>query len=190
MRIALYARVSKPPTTIPKQRTGESDANYQTRLIYFEKYKKDQNPLNQLLPLREWAKNAKFDNDPVEIVGEFVDEISSKDTRPDKEKVLKMLRLGEIEGVAFIRLERWGRTTSELVSEFEEAIEKKWSLISLKESLNLNTSEGRLYARLLAMFAEFERDRIRERTIEGLLRARAQGKILGRPKKSPHENLA
>jgi len=35
---------------------------------------------------------------------------------------------------------------------------------------------------MLAVFAEFERDLIRERVIAGVQRARAQGKHLGRPK--------
>jgi DNA invertase Pin-like site-specific DNA recombinase len=43
-------------------------------------------------------------------------------------------------------------------------------------------SAGMLYANILAAFANFERERIRERTYAGLARARAQGKKLGRPK--------
>ncbi|MEM3744387.1 MAG: recombinase family protein, partial [Candidatus Micrarchaeaceae archaeon] len=74
MKVALYARVSKAL---------------------------EQNPENQLIELREWAKRAG-----VEVEGEYVDEISSKDTRPNKELVLKKLRLNEIDGVAFVALDR------------------------------------------------------------------------------------
>jgi putative DNA-invertase from lambdoid prophage Rac len=160
MKIALYARVSKAL---------------------------EQNPENQLIELRRWARASE-----IEVVGEFVDEISSKDTRPEKERVLKMLRLGEINGVAFVALDRWGRTMSELVLELEEFSKSGIRLISLKEGLDLSTAAGRLMANVLAAMANFERDRIRERTLLGLARAKAQGKKLGRPfkKYTPSDNLS
>ena len=63
----------------------------------------EQNPENQLIELRRWAQAAK-----VEIEGEYIDEISSRDTRPQKELVLRKIRLSEIDGVAFYALDRWG----------------------------------------------------------------------------------
>lgn len=158
MRVAIYARVSKAL---------------------------EQNPENQLIDLREWAK--KSNN---EVEGEYVDEISSKDTRPQKEEILKKLRLGLIDGVAFWSLDRWGRTMSELVLEIEEFAGKK-SIVSLKEGIDLTTAAGRLSAHIWAAMANFERDRIRERTMLGLARAKAQGKKLGRPfkkKQTPPAN--
>jgi len=140
----------------------------------------DQNPENQLIDLRRWASASGH-----EIVGEFVDEVSSKDTRPQKEIVLKKLRLGEIQGVAFWSLDRWGRTMSELVLELEEFSKANISMFSMKEGLDLSSAAGRLMANVLAAMANFERDRIKERTLLGLARARAQGKTLGRPRKRP-----
>jgi len=151
MKVAIYARVSKAL---------------------------EQNPENQLIELRTWAKNAN-----AEVIGEFVDEISSKDTRPQKELVLKKLRLGEIDGVVFWSLDRWGRTMSELILELEEFSQAQKRIISMKEGLDLSTAAGRLYANIVAAMANFERDRIRERTLLGLARARAQGKTLGRPRR-------
>lgn len=139
-----------------------------------------QNPENQLIELRRWAASAGH-----EIAGEFVDEISSKDTRPNKELVLRKLRLGEIDGVAFWSLDRWGRSMGELVLELEEFSKAGKSLISMKEGIDLSTAAGRLMANVLAAMANFERDRIRERTMLGLARARAQGKTLGRPRNKP-----
>jgi len=144
-----------------------------------------QNPENQLIELRKWALNSNN-----EVIGEFVDEVSSKDTRPQKEIVLKKLRLGECDGVAFWALDRWGRTASELIFELEEFGESGKSLIALKEGIDLSTASGRLMANMMAIMANFERDRIRERTLLGLARAKAQGKKLGRPfkKQTPPEN--
>ena len=101
-----------------------------------------------------------------------------------------MLRLGEVQGVAFWSLDRWGRTMSELVLELEEFSKSGKALISLKEGFDLSSAAGRLMANLLASMANFERDMIRERTLLGLARARAQGKKLGRPfkKQSPPAN--
>jgi len=151
MKVCLYARVSKAL---------------------------EQNPENQLIELRRWAKACGH-----EVLGEFVDEISSKDTRPQKQEVLKKLRLGEAGGVAFIALDRWGRSMTELVMELEEFSKANISMFSLKEGLDLSTAAGRMFANILAAMASFERERIRERTIMGLRRAKAQGKKLGRPRK-------
>lgn len=134
-----------------------------------------QDPENQLLDLRRWAKAVGH-----EVEGEYVDTISSKDTRPQKELVLRKLRLGEVKGVAFWSLDRWGRTMSELVLELEEFGQSGVSLFSMKEGLDLSSAAGRMMTHVLAAMANFERDRIQERTLLGLARARAQGKRLGR----------
>ena len=137
-----------------------------------------QDPENQLIELRKWAKNAHH-----EVIGEFIDEVSSKDTRPQKELVLRKMRLGECDGVCFWSLDRWGRTASELILELEEFSQSGKAIISLKEGIDLSTAAGRLMANVLAVMANFERDRIKERTLLGLARAKAQGKKLGRPYK-------
>lgn len=156
MKICLYARVSKAL---------------------------GMNPENQFEPLLSWIAAAKHEQvkDITHPLGIFVDEISSKDTRPKKEEVLKLIRLGIADGVACVALDRWGRTMSELVLELEEFSKMNKSLFSLKEGIDLSTAAGRMFANILAAMANFERDRIRERTLLGLARAKAQGKKLGRP---------
>lgn len=135
----------------------------------------EQNPENQLIELRRWAGMAGH-----EVIGEFVDEVSSRNTRPQKEEVLKLIRRGEIQGVAFWSLDRWGRSMGELVLELEEFSKMGYIMFGYKEGLDLSTAAGRLMANVLAAMANFERDRIKERTILGLKRARTQGKRLGR----------
>jgi DNA invertase Pin-like site-specific DNA recombinase len=136
----------------------------------------DQNPENQLQALREWAKRADAN-----VIGEYVDEMSSKDTRPQKELILGLLRTHQADAVAFYALDRWGRTMSELVLEIEEFGRNGWVMMALKEQIDLSTAAGKMFAHILAAMANFERDRIKERTLLGLARARAQGKKLGRP---------
>lgn len=138
----------------------------------------EQNPENQLIELRRWAAALNH-----EVFGEFVDEISSRDTRPKKEEVLKLIRQGKIQGVAFWSLDRWGRSMSELVLEIEEFSNKGYIMFSVKEALDISSSAGRVFCYIMASFANYERERIRERTMLGLARARSQGKKLGRPRK-------
>ena len=144
-----------------------------------------QTPENQLLELRAWAERAK-----AEVEGVYIDEISSKDTRPKKEEILKKLRMHQLDGVVFWKFDRWGRTMQELINDIQEFAEMGWLMISTTEGFDLSTPSGRLLAHLLAAFANFERDMIHERTMLGLARARAQGKRLGRPRKTPPANPA
>lgn len=137
-----------------------------------------QDPQNQVLELERWAKTTNHT-----IEGIYVDRSSTRDTRPQKEEVLKKLRLGTLDGVAFVALDRWGRNMTELVLELEEFSKSGKSLIALKEGIDLSTAAGRFAAHVLAAMANFERDRLRERTMLGIKRARAQGKRIGRPPK-------
>ena len=75
----------------------------------------------------------------------------------------------------------------ELVIHMEELTAKGINIVSFTENIDLSTSSGRLMMNMIGAFAEFERSLIRERTLAGLARARAQGKILGRPKGSKNK---
>jgi putative DNA-invertase from lambdoid prophage Rac len=79
------------------------------------------------------------------------------------------------------RLDRWGRSVTDLLATLQELEHLGVGLVSLTEALDLTTPAGRAMARLLAIFAEFEREILRERTRAGLARARENGKRLGRP---------
>lgn len=57
--------------------------------------------------------------------------------------------------------------------------------ISFKESIDTSTPAGKILFTMISAFAEFERSIIRERVIAGMERAKAKGKILGRPKIHP-----
>lgn len=58
------------------------------------------------------------------------------------------------------------------------------AFVSLAEGIDATTPAGRLQMQILGAIAEFERERIRERVLAGLQRARSQGKRLGRPRKT------
>ena len=76
------------------------------------------------------------------------------------------------------------KSLQELVSEIKELYEKGVKFIAMRDNIDLSNPQGRLQFNIIAVFAEFERDLIQQRTLDGLARARAQGKTLGRPKGS------
>ncbi|MBK7928959.1 MAG: recombinase family protein [Bryobacterales bacterium] len=101
--------------------------------------------------------------------------------RPVREKLLEAARRREIDVVLVWRLDRWGRSVTDLLATLQELEHLGVGFVSLTEALDLTTPAGRAMAGLLAIFAEFEREILRERTRAGLAHARAAGKRLGRP---------
>jgi DNA invertase Pin-like site-specific DNA recombinase len=98
-------------------------------------------------------------------------------------------RRREIDVVLVWRLDRWGRSVADLVSTLQELQYLGVGFVSLTEALDLTTPAGRAMAGLLAVFAEFEREILRERVCAGLAHARQQGKRLGRPPSVVHKAL-
>ena len=100
--------------------------------------------------------------------------------RPEREALLKAARR-EIDVIIVWRLDRWGRSLADLVTSLQELTQLGVGFISLNEALDLTTPAGRAMAGMLSVFAEFERDIIRERVKAGIAQAREQGKPHGRP---------
>lgn len=101
--------------------------------------------------------------------------------REARERLLEAARRREIDVVLVCRLDRWGRSVTDLLATLQELEHLGVGFISLTEALDLTTPSGRAMAGLLAIFAEFEREILRERTRAGLAHARENGKRLGRP---------
>jgi len=101
--------------------------------------------------------------------------------REAREKLLEAARRREIDLVLVWRLDRWGRSVTDLLATLQELEHLGVGFVSLTEALDLTTPAGRAMAGLLAIFAEFEREVLRERTRAGLAQARQKGKRLGRP---------
>ena len=96
-------------------------------------------------------------------------------------RLLDAARRREIDVVLVWRLDRWGRSLADLVVTLKELAELGVGFVSLTEALDLTTPTGRAMAGLLAVFAEFEHEVLRERVRAGLAQARLEGKQLGRP---------
>ncbi|WP_341802594.1 recombinase family protein [Paracoccus versutus] len=99
--------------------------------------------------------------------------------RPGLEAALGSLRPGDT--LVVWRLDRLGRSLSGLVQFVDELRRKCSQFRSLTESIDTNSSGGRLVFHIMAALAEFERALISERTKAGLSAAKQRGCRLGRP---------
>jgi len=109
----------------------------------------------------------------------FTETISSRvEHRPQLQACLEYLREGD--ALVAVRLDRLARSTRELLEIAKGLEDRGIDLVVLDQQLDTSTPAGKLMFSVLAAIAQFERDLIRERTLDGLARAKAQGKVGGR----------
>ena len=130
----------------------------------------------QIRAMREYAARRNWT-----IVKQVKEVGSGASQRELRETLITHARRREIDVVLVWRLDRWGRSVADLLATLQELQQLGVGFVSLTEALNLTTPTGRAMAGLLAVFAEFEREILRERVRAGLAHAREQGKRLGRP---------
>lgn len=151
--------------------------------LYARVSTREQTTDNQLLRLREVAKSRGY-----EVAGEYLDTASGADPkRPQLEAMLSAAKHGQISRIMALRLDRLARSVinlAELVGNLDA-----WGvgLEIVDQPIDTTTPSGRLTYTILSGVAEFERELIRDRTKDGLARAKAQGKTLGRPKRQLSE---
>jgi len=116
----------------------------------------------------------------------FQEEISSRKTRPVKENILQDFRKGKYKTIVVVRIDRWARSLQELVMNVQEIIGNGGRFVAILNSFDFQkdtfNASQQLMLNIFGSFAEFEREIIRERTLEGLARARSEGRIGGRRK--------
>lgn len=98
--------------------------------------------------------------------------------------MLERGRKGDYSLIIVTKLDRMMRSTKNLLNTLENM--ESWHLVleCVDQPIQTNSAMGRMMIVILSAVAEFERELIHDRTKDGLARARAQGKILGRPKVS------
>src|SRR3546814_2167376 len=95
--------------------------------------------------------------------------------------VLAMLHAGD--ALVVWKLDRLGRSTLHLLTLLDQLRQRGIDFIAVTQGIDTTTAVGRMVFGQLAVFAEFEREQIRERTKAGMEAARARGKHIGRPRK-------
>jgi DNA invertase Pin-like site-specific DNA recombinase len=111
---------------------------------------------------------------------QFADRISgSLRSRPELDRLLDQLRPGDV--VVVTKYDRLARSLKDLLEIVETIKSKGAGFRSLAEDIDTTTPAGRLVFHVFASIAQFERERIAERTREGLDAARRRGRVGGRP---------
>lgn len=143
---------------------------------------------NQLLELRAVAIRMGW-----EVAGEFVDHgisgAKSRKDRPQLDAVLKGVARKDFDVVAAWSVDRLGRSLIDLVEFLKELHSVGIDLYLHQQGINTTTPAGKALFGMMSVFAEFEREMIRERVKSGLARVMATGKnkhgesvTIGRPK--------
>ena len=124
-----------------------------------------------------------------QVVERFIDRgisgAKGRDGRPAFDKLCKGVVRREFDVVAAWSVDRLGRSLQDLVTFLNDLHGKHTNLYLHKQGIDTTTSAGKLLFQMLGVFAEFERSMIVERVKAGLKRAKAEGKVLGRPRVGP-----
>lgn len=109
----------------------------------------------------------------------FVDKASGKNTdRAAFKEMMAFVRVGDV--VVVESISRIARNTRDLLSIISELTEKGVEFVSLKESIDTTTPQGRFMLTVFGALAELERENILERQREGIEIAKGEGKYKGR----------
>jgi len=152
MKVAIYARVST---------TGKGQ-NPETQLLELRKYCQD----------RGWSYTEYTDSG---VSGANMD-------RPALNRLQKDIHYHRINTVIIWKFDRLARNTRELLNLADDWGKRGVDLISTTERIDTTSPGGRAIFAIMAVIAEFERAVLVERVNAGLLRARKEGRRLGRPK--------
>jgi len=105
--------------------------------------------------------------------------------RPGITEALDSLARGEAQALVAAKLDRLSRSVADFAPLLKRADRERWGLILLDLDLDTTRPSGRLMAHMMSAIAEFERQRIAERTKEALAAVKARGVRLGRPPAVP-----
>ena len=111
----------------------------------------------------------------------FIDKASgtSRDGRPKLAEAIRFARKGD--ALVVTRLDRLARSLGDLHSIAKDLEAKGVDLIATEQNIDTTTPTGRLMFNMLAAIAEFETDLRKERQLEGIAKAKAEGRYRGRP---------
>jgi putative DNA-invertase from lambdoid prophage Rac len=116
-----------------------------------------------------------------QIVAVTEEKASGAKHRPARQQLIADARAGSCDAVVVWKLDRWGRSTLDVLNTVTELDAAGIAFVSVQDNIDMTTAQGRLMVQLLAAFSEFERAQIRERVKAGLKHAKRYGTRTGRP---------
>ena len=123
-----------------------------------------------------------------ELVGVFEDAGASGRAisgRPGLIDALDTIEAGDAQGLIVAKLDRLSRSLLDFAALMARSRENDWTLCCLDVGVDTSTPSGEMVANVLAVFAQFERRLIGQRTRDALAARRAEGVRLGRPPSIP-----
>jgi DNA invertase Pin-like site-specific DNA recombinase len=113
--------------------------------------------------------------------------MSAVKKRPVLDELLTAMKEGDV--LVVYKLDRLARSMSDFIRIVDELSNKGADFKSLTETIDTASPGGRMMVQILAVFAEYEREMIRERCLAGQRAARARGKKWGRKSRMPHQDM-
>jgi DNA invertase Pin-like site-specific DNA recombinase len=152
--------------------------------LYLRVSSKTQDTASQEADLKNWAERQS------EPVVWYRDKFTGKTLdRPGFRKLEEQISAGNVSTLAVWRLDRLGRTAKGLTALFEDLIQRKVNLVSLREHFDLSTSAGRLMLIVLTGVAQYETEVRSERQMAGIAAAKERGVKFGRRVGSKHSRV-
>jgi DNA invertase Pin-like site-specific DNA recombinase len=153
----------------------------QRRVAFYVRVSTDGQTIeNQLQELQAVANRHNWD-----VVKVFKDEGISgskgRDKRPGFDELCKGIARKDFDMVAAWAVDRLGRSLQDLIAFLSDMNAKGIDLYLHQQGIDTTIPSGKAMFQMLGVFAEFERAMIQERVKAGLQRAKAAGKVLGRP---------
>lgn len=111
----------------------------------------------------------------------------AKTARPALDDMMAILESGDT--LTVWKLDRLGRSTIHLLSILEDLQARGIHFHAITQGIDTSTAVGRMIFGQLAVFAEYERTLISERTKAGMAAAKARGVHVGRPKAQATDTL-
>jgi site-specific DNA recombinase len=114
------------------------------------------------------------------LVLEFSDDASGATTdRPDLQRALRAAKASQYDVLLVVRVDRFSRRLSDLLDLLHELDDAGVAFCSATEPFDTSTPIGRMLVQLLGVFAEFERETIIDRVINGMTTKAGKGKWPG-----------
>jgi DNA invertase Pin-like site-specific DNA recombinase len=156
--------------------------------VYLRVSSKSQDLRSQEPDLKRWAKGETEAGAAIEWYSDTATGTSMD--RPGWNRLWRAVLVGEVKRIVVWRLDRLGRTPKETIPLFADMQARGVTLISLKDSFDLSSASGRLFANILASFAGYETEVRGERQRAGIDAARTKGLVYpgrkpGTPKAQP-----
>jgi len=148
-----------------------------------EKQKKDESHKHQKQELEEWAERNSH-----EI--EVFEDIAISGQKMERESFDKLMNsLNGYDIIAVRELSRLSRSLKSTLHIIDQIEEEGLDFVSLKENIDTNTAQGKLFFHIVAAFNQYWADLARERTQEMIEKRKREGKLVGRPRKLSDEQI-